>query len=314
MLKFIKRILFSLFVLVISDNIIDSYIEYLPNKEVDKRLEFVLNGKINKEIIIVGSSRGARNIIASDLEEITGKTTYNLSYPGSDVTFHEFVIRTLLKFNNPPQYIVLTMDGRSQLTPNSSINFRFDRLYPLVKYNYILEELIQRQEISPGARYINILRIKPSQYDFRPREFGKLDSLLECGSMPISFQDERLDTIFYDNKETLYSEYLEKESKKKTEALLSIREICKNYGVELVIVFPPNLYRDPKGLEERILRLLNMENAIMIPSDNHLFKNPYYYYDNSHLQKNGAKYFSIYLAEVLERDFQKNKPVNIFTD
>jgi hypothetical protein len=39
-----------------------------------------MDGKINKDIIFNGSSRGARDIIASQIERETGQTAYNLSY------------------------------------------------------------------------------------------------------------------------------------------------------------------------------------------------------------------------------------------
>ena len=316
MIKFIKRILFSLSVLLLIDTlIIGNYIDYLPNKEVDKRLQYVLEGKINKDVIIVGSSRGARNIIASDLEKNTGKTCYNLSFPGSDVTFHEFIIKTLLKFNDPPDYIVLTIDGLHQLTPSSSIKFRFDRLYPLINYDYIVEELIKKREISSSARYVNTLRLKRSQYDFRQRVFGELDSLLDCGSMPINFQDKRLDTIYYSSKETLYSEYIGEESKQKIDALLSINEILMEQGVGLVIVFPPNLHPDPIGLEERIVNMLNLNGVITVPENDSIYKNPIYYYDGGHLQKNGAHHYTNYLAKELNLIYQmSNKPANISAD
>ena len=56
-----------------------------PVLEVDKRLELLINGGINKDIIILGSSRGARDIIAAQIENETGLSAFNLCYPGSNV-------------------------------------------------------------------------------------------------------------------------------------------------------------------------------------------------------------------------------------
>lgn len=40
--------------------------------EVDRRLEYLIEGQINKEVVIIGSSRGSRDIIAGQIEEKTG--------------------------------------------------------------------------------------------------------------------------------------------------------------------------------------------------------------------------------------------------
>ena len=101
------------------------FINSSPSKEVDKRLEFVLKGKINKDIIILGSSKGSRDIIASQLESETNQTAYNLSYPGSNIEFHEFMLRTLVTFNNAPKMVILTVDNPIQFLNESLINFRF---------------------------------------------------------------------------------------------------------------------------------------------------------------------------------------------
>ena len=61
----------------------------LPENELDKRLELLINGKVNADIIVMGSSRGARDIIASQLADSFKMPAYNLSYPGSNILFHE---------------------------------------------------------------------------------------------------------------------------------------------------------------------------------------------------------------------------------
>ena len=78
-----------------------------PEREVDKRLEYILNGKIQSDLIIMGSSRGARSLIAKQITDSTGRSAYNLAFPGSDITFHEYVLRLLLetKGNKRPSTI-----------------------------------------------------------------------------------------------------------------------------------------------------------------------------------------------------------------
>ena len=146
MKKFLLTLAALLVLFLAFDRLFLFFVYISPSKETDKRLELVLNGKINKDVIILGSSKGARDIIASQLEKEIGKTTYNLAYPGADVQFHEFLLRALLKFNNKPKMVILTVDNPIEVLPDSLITFRLDRLYPLVKYDYVNQELIERDE------------------------------------------------------------------------------------------------------------------------------------------------------------------------
>ena len=83
----------------------------LPERELDKRLEYLITGKIRADIVVVGSSRGARDIVASQMADSLNTTVYNLSYPGSDICFHEYLVSCLLKYGgNQPNIIVLSVE------------------------------------------------------------------------------------------------------------------------------------------------------------------------------------------------------------
>jgi hypothetical protein len=99
-----------------------------PEREYDKRLENVINGKVNKDLIVLGSSRGSGNIIASQIEKETGLSSFNLSYQGANIIYLEFILKTLLKFNKAPSKVLLAIDNPAEFTKVSTLNFRFDRL------------------------------------------------------------------------------------------------------------------------------------------------------------------------------------------
>ena len=65
-----------------------------PKYAYDPRLELIMEGKINSDIIIAGSSRGAKGIIAKQIEDSTGYTAYNLCFNATDVVYHEFIVRS----------------------------------------------------------------------------------------------------------------------------------------------------------------------------------------------------------------------------
>ena len=76
-----------------------------PELEVDRRLERIATGKIQADILVYGSSRGARSVIAKVFTDSLGISAYNLSFPGSDITFHEYLLRLTLetKGNRKPK-------------------------------------------------------------------------------------------------------------------------------------------------------------------------------------------------------------------
>ena len=123
--------------------------------------------------------------MAGQIEESLGLSSYNLSYPGSDVEFHEFVLRSLLQFNRKPRVVLLVVDDPDELLPSTSLTFRYDRLYPLVS-NYINNEMISRGQKSILSRWLCVCRVNRSNFHFAKKPVSAIDEILDCGSMPIA--------------------------------------------------------------------------------------------------------------------------------
>ena len=81
MKKFIVKILIFSTVFFLFDRLFYIFLDLSPKQEVDKRLDYVINGNMNKDLIIIGSSRGARDLIAKQIEDSLNISCYNLSYP-----------------------------------------------------------------------------------------------------------------------------------------------------------------------------------------------------------------------------------------
>ena len=296
----IIKLLFFLVLFLAFDKIFILVANRSANAEADKRLELLLNGRINKDLIIAGSSRGSRDIIASRIEEMTGLSSYNLCYPGSNVEFHEFVLRTLLEFNKPPRMILLVVDDDIEFLPNEKAIFRLDRLYPLVKYSYIRRELI---DIGEKDRFLSRLfvlhNLNKANFDLREKKFSSLDTIMDCGSMPVSFQrkDKSWD---YDHAVRDYPLVLEQESKVK--AFEKIIGYCTQKNIRLIIVFPPNYKNFSNSFEGRI-RDLAGETATYFKYDsgNTVYTEKDFYYDQEHLIKKGAILFTDELIRFLNR-------------
>lgn len=299
MKKFLKNILIFGLLFFLAEKLFFFFLIISPQKELDKRLELLVTGKINKEIVILGSSRGARNIIASEIEKKTHHSAYNLAYPGSDIEFHEFIVRALLKFNKPPKVILLSVDYPLAFLSDSVLNFRLDRLYPVVRYNYINEELVARGEKNIILSNVFVLhRINKANFNLKQKKFNLLDTLYADGSMPISFQkpDENWDTT------TSFEKYdSKKELKVKLKCFRKIIAMCQEKNIQLIIIQPPLFDPMDGAFKERLKQLT--ENKIPFFVYNHqnpIYKNKDYYYDRTHLNTKGAKIFTDELADYLK--------------
>ena len=296
-----KKLLTNLFLFGIVFFVIDKFFYIFlftsPNLEVDKRLELLINGKINKEIVVMGSSRGAYDIIASQIEKETNQSCYNISYPGSNIEFHEFLLKTLLKFNKKPKIIILPIDDPSELLFDKTLNFRFERLYPLVKYNYITNELIKQKEKSQLARILCLARLNRGNFSFKKKKISIESPILACGSMPFINQLNRGKFNFYKHLKK-YSKKNEKQSKVK--AFLQFQDICIKNNIKLIYCFTPNFRPYNQDLEKRIIKNSSKENKFFVYDTlNQLYKKEEYFYDESHLNIKGAKLYTSELSNFL---------------
>ena len=266
--------------------------------EYDKRLEYVIKGDVNKEIIVAGSSRGARDVIAGRIEDQTGLSTYNLCYPGSNVEFHSFILRTLIKFNTPPKIVLLVLDDSSEFAHKEKVAFRKDRLYPLVKYSYIRNELI---DMGVKDKYLSKLfvlhQLNMYNFDLREKKCSPLDTILSCGSMPISWQRKHRDWN-YVSSERMYN--VENERIEKLIAYEEIIKTCKVNNILLVLVFPPNFQAHSISFENRIRQLSGEDvGYYLYDAKKAIYSDKNYYHDEEHLKLNGAIVFTDELIDFM---------------
>ena len=297
MKKFLQNLLIFGLLFFVLDKIFIFFIAVSPDKEVDKRLELLINGKVNKELVVLGSSRGARNIIASEIEKKTGHSAYNLAYPGSDIEFHEFIVRSLLKFNNAPKVILLSVDYPMALLPDSILNFRLDRMYPLVKYNYINDELIARGEKNIIASNLFALsRMNKTNFDIRQKKFTALDTLYADGSMPISFQKPNED--WSPSKGSAYNQ--KRELQVKVACFQKIIALCQEKNIKLIIIQPPLLDDMDDAFKKRLQQLSHFKVPFLeYNTQNPVYKNKEYFYDKTHLNRKGAMIFTDEIADYI---------------
>jgi hypothetical protein len=276
-----------------------------PELEVDRRLELILDGKIQSDVLVFGSSRGARSVIAQRFQDSLGVSAYSLAYPGSDITFHEFLLRLTLqtKGNKKPKSVVLVVDDSDELRPSKSLKFRFDRMYPLVKHKAIRDEMVKRKEKKPVITELLVLhQMNKSNFLFKQRKFTKNDSIMPCGSMPISHQKKTFDKKY--NTE-IYTYSREDELIQKIKAFRQFKDHCKNNNIQLIVAIPPNFRKVTVGFIPRLEQVMDGYGTIFMYDENKPeYKNSDFFFDNTHLQTIGSE---IYTGELVQYYRKLNK-------
>ncbi len=288
--SFLKKILWFALAFFLFDKIFYLAMVTAPDMEIDKRLEQIITGNMNHEIIVLGSSRGARNIIASQIEDSLGVSTYNLSYPGSNIEFHDFLLEAIIKHNKVPKKVLLAIDEPDELLYNEMIQFRYDRLYPLVGYSYINNKMIERGEKNQFSKVFILNRINVKEIRFSPKKFTPLDTIAPCGSMYVSYQKANQHFHFPEGKPS-YDISLEEE--KYLKAFRVFQKRCLKNNIELHLVFSPNFRPHNFAFEQRITTISDKEtNQILYNQNQPAYKDSNYFFDVNHLQYKGAKIFT----------------------
>lgn len=266
------------------------------NNQADKRLEYVLEGQMHKDIIIFGSSIGAGNILAGEIEKVQSLTTYNLSYHGSDAVFHKFLLEALLKYNQAPKNVILVIDNPFYFK-KGALKFRNDVLKPLSKYNYINHQLIENQEQSYYSKFLYLGRLDKDMIRFKREKENNRNPLDDFGSQPlINLERHPLEIeVLKDN----YS--YEVEEPLKVEAFKRIQQLCKENDIKLVCVFTPSFRSHNTVFIKRFKTLINKDVSSVFVYDisNPAYMNKSNYYDNAHLNYKGAKIFTFELNNYL---------------
>ncbi|NJX15045.1 hypothetical protein [Tamlana crocina] len=295
MKKFLTRILIFFIAFFVIEKGVWFLLEQTPHRQYDKRLEMLLKGQINKDIIVLGSSRGAGNILAGQLEKETGMSAYNLSYQGANINFQHFIFKTLLNFNKKPKCVFITIDNSSQFANVGSLKYRKDALQPLTKYNYINSQLVE-QGVNNILSHVFFLGRLNSTHFKKEVFVPSLNPLDAYGTMAITKNKSK--DLEYSEIGKPYDRTFEKNEK--IEAFKGIQNICASKNINLVFVFCPNFGVFNKSFYQRFTEMVQPENHVFVyDSLNEAYSNKKYFYDESHLTKQGATIFTSELVRFL---------------
>ena len=98
-----KIVLFFL-ILALIDQVTGRVIAYYALKyKHDKRIGLLIDNQLEKEVLILGSSRALNGIDPETIEKETHLSCYNLALSGSNVTFHETMLDLIIQSKKHPK-------------------------------------------------------------------------------------------------------------------------------------------------------------------------------------------------------------------
>jgi hypothetical protein len=291
-----KQFLFKIGVFGLLFLIIDQcfyfVVQSLPTKQIDRRVEKLIQGNINADVLVFGSSRAAHNILAEDLEKQTKLKSFNLGFRGSNVSFHLFLFNNYLKKNKIPKKLIYVVDV-PYMFDEKALVFRNDVLLPFVKYSEYRNVLIENDELSKLAYFSNLARFSYSIIIKKPIQSIENYNTIS-GSNPLPVEKYKgLGENFVANKKVEFS-------KNKINQFIEFQTICKQSNIELYLVIPPN--NEPLDLKfvSKLKQNCLPTTKFYSYKKKYITKNNNYFYDVSHLNKNGAALFTKEVASLLK--------------
>lgn len=251
---------------------------------------------INEDVIILGNSVVLNSLMPSVLSDSLDMSVYNSASNGQGLDFFHSMLDCLLK-HHTPKAIVLGMrndlftsegigDRYSILSPyyemgyeiiDSCLNTSGDHAKLLMKstfyrYNTIWWRILLYHFISPNEKGINGFIAKPVP-PMPPKLIDVTEEEEPC--------DAHLKTL---NK---------------------IIDRCQERGVKLILIYPP-LYYNRQGESKtgiRVKELCEAQGITVIDNstDPYFMQHPELFYDNAHLNANGAIIYSQQKASELKR-------------
>ncbi|WP_157492589.1 hypothetical protein [Flavobacterium sp. TAB 87] len=302
MKNFIKKLLLFLLLFFLVDKLFYWKVKTLPYREFDKRLERIMEGKMNKDILIFGSSRAQHNLYSDAMQDSLKMSTFNLGYRGCNINFQLFILKSVLKYNKKPKIIVLTVDDFREFLPEKTLQFRYDKLYPLVKYQEITKELICHKEISPFAVGLYCARMNWEQL-LEPKSITKYDNWTKAGTIILDFTADDFDKKYKKTKE--YD--VEKELPDRLSAFKEFQNICKKEHIRLFVLVPPNYQIQNNVFIKRVNDLLVDKNTVFYSKIHPSFIDANYFSDASHLNKKGAILYTDEIIYLLKNQLNTNE-------
>lgn len=241
------------------------------------------------DILVLGSSRANHSYVPEIFEDSLGLTCYNTGKDGNHVLYNYALFRTVLKRYNPS---ILIFD----ITPDN-LSFaasEYDRLSVLLPYYRKHPEIA---EIISYRGPFEKVKLLSSIYPFNSMIFR-----IAMGNLELNKNRERdfngyvplFRTMEYEERDTLKSN-ISIPDELKINALQEIAATCQQKNIDLFFICSPFWYiRSKNQYDTLISEISTSDDAVWLDmsNDSAFSTNSDYFADISHLNDQGARFFS----------------------
>ncbi len=295
-----KLIAFTLIIILIDQGLGHFIAHYAGKYKFDKRIGLLVDNKLDKDIMILGSSRALNGIDPETIQKQTSLSCYNLAINGSNIEFHETMLDLIINSKNHPKIIVYNIDDPATLSGSGhEVVYRKEELFPYV-YNEKVNEIVANRldksvwatKISP-TYHNNINFINAIKYLTRGAEIPsyEINNVNEFGANLMDGHQKGKENLIY--QKPLFK--FNNESAIYTKSLLNIVSKCRKHNIKLIMVFPPIFYAPTPKFEDRIVELTKNECLVINYSEE--FKENRFFYNHGHLNRQGAIAFSKLISQ-----------------
>jgi len=316
--KFLKRILLLLAVLILLDQLVGIvmhklYFSSTSGPEYETTYGFT---KVNADVIITGSSKARRNYNTPLISDILKLSCYNAGHDGQSLLFSYAMTKMILSHHLPKMIVV-------EMFPEELYykEVHYDRLNILLPY---YSDYLEIREIANwrGTRNEDTLSFSYKLFPFNTEKIKLLSQSYRYNSMWLDlikgiFKKQKTDsgylplnkTITESEKQKYVEEFeltLKQEHNRhidpnKVKSLIGIINLCKQKGVEVVLVMSPVLKRYADDPVYKLIESISLSHNISFFdfTDDSRFINIEYFADN-HMNKVGSTIFSSILSDKLK--------------
>lgn len=234
------------------------------------------------DVVLLGSSRTmvfSRGSNQDAVEKILDARFLNLARNGGGIIPEEAYLLSFFQRENTTKQVIYFIDAFvlfdsrwNEKRPVRDEPFEIAFLYQMMKSGFDRDILVEY------ARSVLSLH------------FERHDEAIE--EKHLSVVDTRLLTDVKDYYKELSSEKFVFHA----EHLAHIPDIVASHGAQLIFIIPPFLWQNDPGEDAltAVLSQLKREKGIRFYDLSHAVKNPFYFQDSNHLNRDGVQYFTEY--------------------
>ena len=261
-------------------------------------LNRVIAGGINAGIVVSGSSRAVYHFDPRIIGEYARQRTYNIGRDGTKMDEQLALLRTYLKHNQKPKYVIQNLDSFS-LRANDGVTD------PL-QYMAWLDEPDLYQNVLSHRFYFEIYRYLPlvgiiREGAVQPAIEGLFGVSAEAGTEFSGYHPQKLVwngefDSFKKQHPTGVQWQIDEQS---LNSLQHMVELCQREGIRLILVYSPEYVESQvltKNRDEIFAVFRDLAAKFHVPfwdySSDPMSRDRIYFYNSQHLNENGATLFS----------------------